>query len=291
MSTNDYTSSNPFPDGPRNTQQPGTNRHSLNEPNPLTEPQTDLFPTETVEPIPAHAQGFGDGDLPGGGQPSGKSQAAQDLAQEGRESATHVVDSAKQEAAMLAEQAKDQSAHLLDELGSDLKDQAAAQQRKVAANLRDISEEFRSMLDQSSASGTASTLVDQASHHSGRAADWLEQREPSDLLNEVKSFARKRPGAFLGLALGAGLLAGRMTRNASEPKDSTGHQDQAHHTDPAAKPVAAYEDAPAPPPRVDPSFEGTSRVDSAGIRPAVDSVDVDPLRSYPPEDPRSTNYR
>lgn len=290
MSTNDYTSSNPFPDGPRNSQQPGANQHGLNDPDPLTEPQTDLFPTDTVEPVPAGRHDAEAKDQPGSGQSSDKAQAAQNLAHEGQESATHVVDSAKQEASMLAEQAKDQATHLLDELGSDLKEQTAAQQRKVAANLRDISEEFRSMLDQSTASGTASMLVDQASQHSGQAADWLEQREPHDLLNEVKGFARKRPAAFLGLALGAGLLAGRMTRNASEPKEGTGHRDQQQRGDTARAPMTPTGDAPGPV-RVDPSLQGTTRVDSAGNPVDVDSVEVDPLRSYPPEDPRSTDYR
>ncbi|WP_426733314.1 hypothetical protein [Glutamicibacter sp. 2E12] len=290
MSTNDYTSSNPFPDDPRSTPQPGTVRHGLNDPDPLTEPQTDLFPSGTVEPVPADAHDSDDLQSAGSGSTSGKAQAAQDLAREGQESATHVLDSAKQEASMLADQAKDQATHLWDELGSDLKEQTSAQQRKVAANLRDISDEFRAMLDQSSASGTASMLVDQASHHSGQAADWLEQREPHDLLDEVKGFARKRPAAFLGLALGAGLLAGRMTRNASEPKEATGHRDQEAGPGTTSAPNASGVDGPGPV-RVDPSFHGTTRVDSAGNPLHDDSVDVDPLRSYPPGDPRSTDYR
>jgi len=32
------------------------------------------------------------------------------------------------------------------------------------------------------------------------------------VLEDVKSFARRRPGAFLALAAGAGLIAGRLTR-------------------------------------------------------------------------------
>jgi hypothetical protein len=63
-------------------------------------------------------------------------------------------------------------------------------------------------------------LVDQAARHSGNAAQWLESREPGDLLDEVKGFARRRPGAFLGIALGAGLLVGRVTRNAGSGPDA-----------------------------------------------------------------------
>jgi len=105
-------------------------------------------------------------------------EATKDLAAEGQHSAAEVMDTAKQEATMVAGQAKEQAAHLFEELSADLREQTSLQQRKVAENLRDISNEFRSMLDQSQASGTAATLEDQASHHSGRVADWLGQREP-----------------------------------------------------------------------------------------------------------------
>ena len=44
-------------------------------------------------------------------------------------------------------------------------------------------------------------------------ASWLENRDPGSLLEEVKSFARQRPGTFLLVAAGAGLLAGRLGRS------------------------------------------------------------------------------
>jgi hypothetical protein len=40
----------------------------------------------------------------------------------------------------------------------------------------------------------------------------LEQREPGDLVAEVRRFAQRRPGAFLVGALLAGVAAGRLTR-------------------------------------------------------------------------------
>jgi hypothetical protein len=53
-------------------------------------------------------------------------------------------------------------------------------------------------------------------------ASWLEAREPADLLDEVKSFARRSPGTFLAIAVGAGVLAGRLTRGAKDAaKDTT----------------------------------------------------------------------
>ncbi|TLK57087.1 ATP synthase F0 subunit B [Glutamicibacter sp. V16R2B1] len=227
MSSNDYTTPEPNRNIPP-TQVPdplaGVNDPIVppGEGAPLSEP------VPPAEPVDTELTGLGTGTGVGTGTDDTDQSKAQeaaseakDLAQEGKQSAAHVMDSAKQEASMVAEQARDKASNLLDELGSDVREQASAQQQKISANLRDISEEFRNMLDNSQASGTASSLVDQAAHHSGKVADWLEQREPGDLVEEIKGFARRRPGAFLGLALGAGLLAGRLTRNASGPdKDS-----------------------------------------------------------------------
>ena len=46
-----------------------------------------------------------------------------------------------------------------------------------------------------------------------RLADSLENRRPEELLDDVKRFARQRPGVFVLGALGAGFLAGRVLRN------------------------------------------------------------------------------
>lgn len=222
--------------------------------------------------------------------------AAKDLAHEGQDSAGAVMDSAKQEASMVAEQAKDKAADLLGDLGNDVREQAAVQQRKVAANLRDISDEFRSMLDSSQATGTASTLVDQAAHHSGQAAQWLDTREPGDLVEEVKSFARRRPGAFLGIALGAGLLAGRITRNAGSAKDDSKNADRAaqgsaaeavHDPRPAVTPI----DEQLPPVHGGGGTIGAGGVGGTGLNPGVGGAEVgQPGTGYGPPAPRNPKF-
>jgi hypothetical protein len=63
--------------------------------------------------------------------------------------------------------------------------------------------------------GVASDLVRQAAERSSSIASWLDGRDPGSLLDEVKSFARQRPGTFLLLAAGAGVLAGRLSRSLS----------------------------------------------------------------------------
>ena len=282
MSNDQFPSSSPSPNLP----EPATGRETL--PSAAPNLRNDQF-------LPEHldiADDLHREDTTSQSNTSKTAETAKDLAQEGQHAATEVLDTAKHEASLLGEQAKEQAADLLGELSSDLREQASLQQQKVATNLRDISDEFRSMLDQSQASGTAATLVDQASHHSGQIADWLDQRDPGDVVDEVKQFARKRPGAFLGIALGAGLLAGRITQcrhfeargrrqgnRAGERLTSTAG------TVPAAgSPVAADEHfTQSAAPQAEP-VQLQSRVPD-------ETVVVDPLRSYPPADPRSEEYK
>src|SRR4051794_2745963 len=153
------------------------------------------------------------------GQPSTASTAstakdeAKDVAREGAGAAKHVAGTAAAEVQNVAQEAGAQVKNLAGQLGSNLKDQAGAQQQKVAEGLRSISDELRSMAQGSQQAGPASSLVQQAAHHTEHVATWLEARDPGSLLTEVKAFARRRPGAFLAIAAGAGLLAGRLTRS------------------------------------------------------------------------------
>ena len=67
--------------------------------------------------------------------------------------------------------------------------------------------------------GVATDLARQAADKARQAAGWLADRDPGSLLDEVRSFARKKPGTYLAIALGAGVLAGRLTRGLTAPAD------------------------------------------------------------------------
>src|SRR6478735_8569011 len=60
----------------------------------------------------------------------------------------------------------------------------------------------------------------QAADKARQAAGWLADRDPGSLLDEVRSFARHKPGTYLAIALGAGVLAGRLTRGLTAPTDN-----------------------------------------------------------------------
>jgi hypothetical protein len=137
---------------------------------------------------------------------------AMDVGREGVEAGQHVAETAKGEAKQVAQEAKEKARNLMSELGDDVYGQAHSQQQRVASGLRSIGEELSSMARNSDQSGTATNLVSRAADRADSVAGWLENRDPGSLLDEVKRFARQRPGAFLAIAAGAGVLAGRLTK-------------------------------------------------------------------------------
>ncbi|TPG14721.1 hypothetical protein EAH86_14160, partial [Pedococcus bigeumensis] len=110
---------------------------------------------------------------------------------------------------------------------SQLLDQSAQQQTKVAEGLRSLSQELSGMARGSEQQGVASDLAHQASQRMGDVASWLDQRDPGSLVSEVKQFARQRPGTFLAAAAVIGLVGGRLSRGLVAD-----HQDQAHTAGP-----------------------------------------------------------
>ncbi|WP_139346713.1 hypothetical protein [Sinomonas mesophila] len=150
-------------------------------------------------------------------------EEARGVAQEAAASAGAVRDVAKEEASVVAHEAAYQARDLLAQSRRELMDQAAHQQSRAAEGLRSIHRELSSMASASDGSGVGTDLVRQAAEKTASLADWLDQRDPGSLLEDVKSYARRRPGMFLAIAAGAGLLAGRLSRSlAAEATEDRG---------------------------------------------------------------------
>jgi hypothetical protein len=113
-----------------------------------------------------------------------------------------------------ATEASQQAKDLLGRTRTELQDQAATQQQRIASGIRSLGTELGSMAERSDQSGTAAELIRQASQRAEDVAGWLDDRDPGAVVQEVATFARRRPGTFLAIAVGAGLVAGRLTRGA-----------------------------------------------------------------------------
>lgn len=167
-----------------------------------------------------------------------KNQAAE-VGQGAVQAGQHVGSVAKDQAANVTAEAGKQAKDLLQQARSELSDQAGQQQQRLASGLRALGDELHSMAHHSEQGGVATDLARQASSKSHEIAGWLDEREPGRLLDEVKSFARQRPGAFLVLAAGAGLLGGRMTRGLKESTSGPSESQQ----DVAQVQAGGYSDA------------------------------------------------
>jgi hypothetical protein len=159
--------------------------------------------------------------------PTSSTDVAKDEAAGVRDTATQagrqVAGTAKEQAGEVVSEAREQVRTLLDRTRSEVGSTAASQQQRAAESLRSLSGELRSMASSQQEPGMATDLAHQAAEQAGQLASWLQDREPGDLLDEVRSFARRRPGAFLALAAGAGVVAGRLTRGmaAGAPSSNT----------------------------------------------------------------------
>lgn len=138
-----------------------------------------------------------------------------------RSAGGHVASTAADEASNVKQEVGTQARNLLGEVRTQLSEQATTQQERAAGGIRSVSDELRSMADSADSGGVASSLVSQAATRAGDVAGWLESRDPSGLLDDVKNFARRRPGVFIALAAGAGIVVGRLAKSLSGSSDGS----------------------------------------------------------------------
>lgn len=171
--------------------------------------------TENYPPTAMPSQ-RGGSQAPALAEERGRADVAKDQASELGHSSVqagkHVADVAREQVSGVAEEAGRQGRDLLQQAQGQLEEQAAQGQQQLATRLLSLSDELRSMADASGQGGMAANLAQQVASRVRYAGHWLEDRKPAQVMDEVQSFARRKPAVFLVLAAGAGLVAGRLTR-------------------------------------------------------------------------------
>ena len=179
--------------------------------------------------------------------PSLKDRAG-DAAQTGKQAAGDLAATAQDRAKDVVHEGKRQARNLLGEAQSQLREQAGAQHGNLVKNLRSLGDELRSMSERGEQNGVATDLVGQAGERAHGVASWLDERDPGQLLDELRNFARRRPGVFLAGALALGVVAGRLTRGVvAAHSDDTGDEAITGSRTPVAYPstqTAEYPTAP-----------------------------------------------
>ncbi|GAB2609393.1 hypothetical protein [Kribbella endophytica] len=127
------------------------------------------------------------------------------------EAAREVAGTAKEKAGDVTSDVRRQTAQLAGQTRDQLVEQAGQQKDRAAEGLRSVADELRGMAEHGQ-SGWGAQLAGHGAQFGNQAADFLQQHEPGELLDEVRRYARKRPGTFLLGAAVLGVVAGRMTR-------------------------------------------------------------------------------
>jgi hypothetical protein len=137
------------------------------------------------------------------------------------EEAGRVAEVAKGQAQQVASEIGTQARDLVDELKTQVHDQSVTQRDRLVDNLRRFGDDLDSMRQSSSSPGLATNLTGMLASKAREVSTFLSDHEPGDLIEEVRQFARQRPGTFLLGAAVAGVIAGRLTRGAAASNDST----------------------------------------------------------------------
>jgi hypothetical protein len=130
------------------------------------------------------------------------------------EEAGNLKEDVKREAGIVADEAKRQGRELLGETKERLREEADQQAGRTASGLKSMSNELRSMADNSEQpqSGLASWIrrgADEIDSFAGR----LDRDGIDGVMRDVSDFARRNPTTFLVTTFGAGLVAGRLMKN------------------------------------------------------------------------------
>ena len=181
-----------------------------------------LPPVPMVPTVPSSQAGGPPADEPSTADVA-KDQAA-NVATGAGEAAQQVAGVAKDQVKQVAAETGKQAKQLLGKAQSELTDQAATQQQRAAAGLHSVGDQLSAMAGASDQSGMAVDLAQQAGDKAHQIAGWLENRDPGSVLTELRSFARQRPGVFFTIALGAGVVAGRLARGlTADPAEASGN--------------------------------------------------------------------
>lgn len=132
--------------------------------------------------------------------------------------AKNVAGTAADQAKHVAGEAKTQLHGLMDQTAREVDAQSRTQKDRLTETVRGFGDELESMASQSQG-GLAGQLAHEVADRARALSSHLDSREPRDLLDDVRDFARRRPGTFLLGALAAGVVAGRLTRGAKDAQN------------------------------------------------------------------------
>ena len=211
--------------------------------------------TSSNNPDPTAASRGGDAGSTSAGQSSSAKDQAKQTAGTAADEGRQVAGAAQGEARKVASEASSQVRGLVDETTSQLEDQGRTQRDRVVETLRTLGDDLETMAE--SSDGIASNLAREVANRSHSLSSQLDGREPRELLDDVRGFARRKPGLFLGGALVAGVVAGRLARGAKDAQQSSSSGYQGSGYQGSERPVSSGTDY---------AYDSSTRGQGTGVR-------------------------
>lgn len=175
-------------------------------------------------------------------------ERAQQVAQEGKQAAGDVKDTAKEQTHRVVEEARTQARSLASDVRGRVGEQARSQNDRLVGSIRQTADQLDEMRGDRGDT-PAAAVVSRVAEGGRQFADYLDRNGPDGVLREVQAFARRRPGAFLATALAAGFVVGRLGKSVAKADGDAGASQKpetdafvSHDPGPAAQPPAGYGD-------------------------------------------------
>lgn len=174
--------------------------------------------------------------------------AASDVADHASEQASQVAGTAKSEARTVVADAKDQAADVLGKSRAELSERASEQTKALSSTLGDLAGQLDTMADGSDdPDAQIARLAKSAAGSMQRSAERLDEGGFDGLLDDVKRFARNRPGAFMLGAVATGFAVGRLAKHADLKQAGEKAKDAATPDDGAVDDAGRAAALPSPP--------------------------------------------
>jgi hypothetical protein len=211
-----------------------------------------------------------------------EADAAAQVKDEALSKASDLKDSAAEHAGAVVDQAKTQARNVLGDAQTELRRRADEQTQRAGKALRDASQQLNGMAD-GAPSGPVADVTRQLASGLDRVSSRIDTGGLQAVTDDVRDFARRRPGAFLLGAGVAGFFLTRLVRAASSPTGSQSTVGSARPSlpgvptppfssssvsPPPTGPRASTTDA-APPPGSETASSQAGATGAAGTNPTV----------------------
>lgn len=181
-----------------------------------------------------------------------------------------VAHAAREELNQLTKEARNQALSLWSQASEQLREQAVNGKQQAADLLHSLAGELGQMASRSEQDGPLTALAKEAAARAGELSHWLQNAEPSDVVAEIRRFARRRPVVFLAGTVLAGVVVGRLSRGMMAAAD--------HHPATATPPSGSRMSASAP--------GGAQATSGDSVRATQDfDDDADQPQAHPLADP------